>query len=76
MPTSFIADILSGVPGRGQSKSKGALTSVVRSEVFPGLWLNVPAMLAFDGASVLKTLNEGIGLPEHVVFVAKLAQTL
>jgi Uma2 family endonuclease len=46
---------------------------VVRSEILPGLWLHVPAMLAYDGATVLKTLNEGLASPDHAAFVAKLA---
>ncbi len=33
---------------------------VIRSRVFPGLWLDVPALLAGDGAGVLATLNRGM----------------
>lgn len=46
----------------------------LRSETFPGLWLDVPALLAGDLARVLATLQQGIGSPEHAAFVAKLAK--
>jgi Uma2 family endonuclease len=46
---------------------------VHRSEVFPGLWLDAPALLAGDLARVLAVLNEGIGSPEHGQFVGQLA---
>lgn len=44
----------------------------LRSEQFPGLWLDVPALLAGDMAKVLTTLQQGIASPEHATFVAKL----
>jgi Putative restriction endonuclease len=43
-----------------------------RSSVFPGLWLDVPALLGNDLAGVLKVLQEGIGSPEHEAFVKRL----
>ncbi len=45
---------------------------VIRSEVLPGLWLAVPAMLAGDLAHVLTVLQQGIASPEHAAFVAAL----
>lgn len=45
---------------------------IVRSGAFPGLWLNVPALLAGDTAAVLATLQLGIASPEHAAFVARL----
>jgi Uma2 family endonuclease len=48
---------------------------VVRSVAFPGLWLDVPALLAGDMAKVLRVLQKGTASPEHVVFVAKLVRT-
>jgi Uma2 family endonuclease len=45
---------------------------IIRSEVFPGLWLNVPALLASDMAQVLATLQQGIDSPEHRAFVERL----
>jgi Uma2 family endonuclease len=46
---------------------------VYRSVVFPGLWLNAPALLAQDLAQVLTTLQEGLASPGHAAFVAELA---
>ena len=45
---------------------------VIRSEVFPGLWLAVPALLAGDVAAVLTTVQAGLASPEHAAFVARL----
>ena len=45
-----------------------------RSQVFPGLWLNGPALLQGDMAQVLATLTQGLNSPEHVAFVAQLQQ--
>jgi len=46
---------------------------VVKSEIFPGLWLDVPALLANDLAKVLATLQQGLASEEHVAFAARLA---
>ena len=45
---------------------------VIRSEVFPGLWLAVPALLAGDLATVLEVLQQGLRSPEHTAFVERL----
>lgn len=45
----------------------------LRSVNLPGLVLNVPALLAQDGAAVLATLNTALKQPAHRAFVAKLA---
>ena len=45
---------------------------VLKSAVFPGLWLDVNALLEGDMAAVLKTLQDGIATHEHVAFVGKL----
>ena len=45
---------------------------VFRSLVFPGLWLNAPALLRDDMKTVRATLQEGLHSPEHAEFVAKL----
>jgi Uma2 family endonuclease len=44
----------------------------VRSRVFPGLWLCVPALLAGNLARVLATLQQGLASAEHADFVAAL----
>jgi Uma2 family endonuclease len=45
---------------------------VMRSIVFPGLWLSAPAMLAGDLATVLATVQSGLQSAEHAEFVALL----
>jgi hypothetical protein len=45
---------------------------IVRSETFPGLWLDVNAMLRRDGIQVSKVLQQGIVSPEHAEFVERL----
>ena len=47
---------------------------VLKSEVFPGLWLDAPALLSGDLAAVLVRLQEGIDSPEHGTFVAALKE--
>jgi Uma2 family endonuclease len=49
---------------------------VVRSEVFPGLWLDTAALLAGDLAAVLARLRQGLASPEHAAFVARLGATV
>jgi hypothetical protein len=45
---------------------------IIRSETFPGLWLDTTALLGFDLATVLRTLQQGLATPEHAAFVARL----
>jgi Uma2 family endonuclease len=45
---------------------------IIASRAFPGLWLDVKALLADNGAKVLATLRKGIASAEHAVFVQKL----
>ena len=52
-----------------RSDAKG----IVRSAAFPGLILNVPALLALDGATVLATLRTGLRSRAHRGFIAALA---
>jgi Uma2 family endonuclease len=47
---------------------------VLCSRVFPGLCLNVPALLAGDIAAVAATVQECVGTPAHRAFVEGLAQ--
>ncbi|QYO64297.1 Uma2 family endonuclease [Leptolyngbya sp. 7M] len=47
---------------------------IVRSEVFPGLWLDASALLNSDMPQVLAVLQQGIDSEEHQQFVQKLAQ--
>jgi Uma2 family endonuclease len=45
---------------------------VIRSRVFPGLWLSVAALLANDVAKVRATSRQGIKSKEHAAFVREL----
>jgi Uma2 family endonuclease len=45
---------------------------IVRSRVFPGLWLAVSALLAGDMAAVLSVLQQGLNSLEHQGFVRSL----
>ncbi len=45
---------------------------IVRSEVFPGLWLAVPALLEGTLAQVLAVLQSGLATAEHAAFVEHL----
>ena len=46
----------------------------LRSEVFPGLWLDPAALVAGDVARVDEVLRLGLASPEHAAFVARLRQ--
>lgn len=46
----------------------------LKSEVFPGLWLSVPHLLAADYRMVGKVLQNGLQSAEHAAFAAKLEQ--
>ena len=45
---------------------------VMRSMVFPGLWLDPAALTRSDLAGVLRVLQQGIASPEHASFAADL----
>ena len=47
---------------------------ILRSKVFPGLWLNSRALIGGDLTAVLVTVQQGLGSPEHSDFVARLEQ--
>ena len=49
-------------------------SGIFRSETFPGLWLDAPALIRLDLLRVLQVLQQGIASPEHAAFVARLAQ--
>jgi len=46
---------------------------IIRSEVFPGLWLDPAALVAGDGPALLRAAQLGHGSPEHAAFVRRLA---
>jgi hypothetical protein len=45
---------------------------VYRSKVFPGLWLDVAALIRQDMATVARVAQQGLGTPEHAAFVERL----
>jgi len=45
---------------------------IVRSEAFPGLWLDPEAFLRLEVATVLATLQRGLASPEHTAFAESL----
>jgi len=47
---------------------------ILRSQVFPGLWLAVSALLAGEMARVLSVLQQGLNSPEHQKFVQQLGR--
>ncbi len=49
---------------------------VIRSEVFPGLCLNVPALLEGDLATVLAELQKALEAEDHAAFVERLTNDL
>jgi Uma2 family endonuclease len=63
------------VDGDHVQRASGA-DGVLRSGTFPGLWLDVPALLALDGSRVLATLMRGLADPSHAAFVRELASRL
>ncbi|MGG6270021.1 Uma2 family endonuclease [Leptolyngbya sp. AN03gr2] len=46
---------------------------IARSQVFPGLWLAIDAMLSGEMQTVLSTLQLGLNSPEHQAFKQRLA---
>jgi Uma2 family endonuclease len=47
---------------------------IVASRVFPGLWLQRAALLAGDMATVLAVVQQGVGTPQHMAFVARIGE--
>jgi Uma2 family endonuclease len=45
---------------------------VLKSQIFPGLWLKAEHLFAGDLAALLATLQEGLACSEHGAFVARL----
>ncbi len=47
-------------------------SGILRSDVFPGLGLDVPALLRGDAAGLQAAVSAGIGTPEHEALVRRL----
>jgi Uma2 family endonuclease len=54
--------------GRYESLAGGS-DGILRSTVFPGLWLDPAALIRGDLARVLAVVQQGLGSPEHADFV-------
>jgi Uma2 family endonuclease len=51
---------------------KESSDGIYRSKTFPGLWLDIPAIVAGVGNQAHRTLNKGLKSPEHTAFVKRL----
>jgi Uma2 family endonuclease len=51
-------------------------TGIMKSEIYPGLWLDVNALLDGNLAQVLAVLQTGMNTPEHAIFVQQLSNNL
>jgi len=49
---------------------------MLRSHIFPGLWLDPAAFWAGDMGTVLATLQQGLASPEHTAFVEQLRRRM
>jgi hypothetical protein len=49
---------------------------IIKSQVFPGLWLDVSALVAGNMQQVLAVLHKGLSSMEHQVFVQQLSDSL
>ena len=58
--------------GRRDARLSAGKSGVYKSKAFPGLWLDGPALLRGDLATVLRVVQEGIASTEHAAFVARL----
>jgi Uma2 family endonuclease len=56
------------------SRLESDAEGVFQSNVFPGLWLDAPALLRGDLATVLEILQRGLRNPAHAEFVKRLEQ--
>jgi hypothetical protein len=46
---------------------------IARSRIFPGLWLDVPALFARDSARLVAAVQQGLASRAHAAFVKRLA---
>jgi Uma2 family endonuclease len=51
---------------------KPDVQGVYKSRVFPGLWIDAPALIARNAARLIEVVQQGIASPQHARFVAKL----
>ncbi len=46
---------------------------IARSRVFPGLWIDIPALLARDSIRLMEVIQQGLASRSHIAFVKRLA---
>ncbi|VEP16921.1 conserved hypothetical protein [Hyella patelloides LEGE 07179] len=46
--------------------------NIIKSEVFPGLWLAIDSLLQYDLAQVIQTVQQGLAIKEHQDFIAEI----
>lgn len=57
-------------PSRRQLKPDA--NGISRSRIFPGLWINGPALVERNTRALTATVQQGLASPEHAAFVRKL----
>jgi Uma2 family endonuclease len=57
-------------------KLKSDRNGVWKSQIFPGLWIDGPALVARDSARLMATVQKGLATPEHEAFARRLAEKL
>ena len=60
--------------GGAYDRMSAPASGVLKSEVFPGLWLDMSALIQGDLAKVLSVLQEGLQGRDHAEFVERLSQ--
>jgi Uma2 family endonuclease len=55
-------------------KLKPDRNGIWKSRIFPGLWLNGPALLAKDSPRLIATEQEGLATPQHAELVHRLQE--
>ena len=68
--------VLRGTGSAARFEPLPAGGGVLKSEMFPGLWLDRAALLRRDMAAVLAALDAGLASPEHAAFAAALSGKL
>lgn len=74
VPTKTVHWFVRGKTGFKEMKPDAA--GVLKSKVFPGLWLLPAAVFDRRATRLLATLREGLATPEHAKFAAKLQAKL
>ncbi len=57
---------------RAYQEMQADADGILKSRVFPGLWLRQDALCRLDVSQVMLTLNQGLATPEHATFVQQL----